>query len=259
MTNEYRVAFVVEGERFEPKLFKKLTKAFFNKGVGKISPEIIILPSCVNIYMLWQELQNDDYLDIIEVIREKSPNSGLLNNMSRKDFAEVFLFFDLDPQHNKDMNITKSILLEMLKTFDNETENGKLYISYPMIESIRDFRKGGCLPFSGKCYINTNTNNYKQLSGDNNKMAQINKYTLAIWVDVLKCFLSRISCLVNAKKLLELNDIKHLSPIEVFKLQMELDVSSGSIMILSAVPEFLIDYMKSDELFSFIKNNSRKQ
>jgi len=31
-------------------------------------------------------------------------------------------------------------LLNMLGRFDNETEHGKLFISYPMIEAIRDFQ-----------------------------------------------------------------------------------------------------------------------
>lgn len=40
----------------------------------------------------------------------------------------------------------------MLESFNNETENGKLYISYPMVEALRDFEAGVC----GKgqeCYV----------------------------------------------------------------------------------------------------------
>ena len=32
----------------------------------------------------------------------------------------------------------------MLQSFDNETENGKLYISYPMVEALRDYKPGIC-------------------------------------------------------------------------------------------------------------------
>lgn len=41
----------------------------------------------------------------------------------------------------------------MLEAFDNETENGKLYISYPMVESLYDYEEGRCQLFSKKCYI----------------------------------------------------------------------------------------------------------
>lgn len=35
-------------------------------------------------------------------------------------------------------NTVIDILCEMLETFNNETELGKLYVSYPMIESIKE-------------------------------------------------------------------------------------------------------------------------
>lgn len=40
----------------------------------------------------------------------------------------------------------------MLVSFDNETENGKLYISYPMVEALRDFEEGKCGK-AGQCLI----------------------------------------------------------------------------------------------------------
>ena len=50
------------------------------------------------------------------------------------DFSQVFLFFDCDCH---DSSASDDKLKKMLDFFDNETENGKLYISYPMIEAIR--------------------------------------------------------------------------------------------------------------------------
>lgn len=38
----------------------------------------------------------------------------------------------------------EKILALMLETFNNETENGLLYISYPMVEAIRDIIIGEC-------------------------------------------------------------------------------------------------------------------
>lgn len=35
-------------------------------------------------------------------------------------------------------------IVQMLKSFNNETENGKLYISYPMVEALRDYKSGVC-------------------------------------------------------------------------------------------------------------------
>ncbi len=53
-------------------------------------------------------------------------------------FAEIYLFFDYDLQHKfLSLEEINSRLKDMLELFDDETSNGKLYINYPMIESIR--------------------------------------------------------------------------------------------------------------------------
>ena len=61
-----------------------------------------------------------------------------LNGIRSSDISEIFLFFDYDFQNShlslEDIN---QRVEEMLTLFADETENGKLYINYPMIESIR--------------------------------------------------------------------------------------------------------------------------
>ena len=62
--------------------------------------------------------------------------------MNESDFSEVYLFFDYDFQNkNLELSEINSQLTEMLDFFSDETDNGKLYINYPMIESIRCTRK----------------------------------------------------------------------------------------------------------------------
>ena len=41
---------------------------------------------------------------------------------------------------------------QMLESFDNETENGKLYISYPMVEALRDYKPGLCGEMRSICW-----------------------------------------------------------------------------------------------------------
>ncbi len=54
----------------------------------------------------------------------------------------MYLFFDYDFQ-NKNLSLEElnSQLQEMLDFFYDETDNGKLYINYPMVESIRCTQK----------------------------------------------------------------------------------------------------------------------
>lgn len=63
--------------------------------------------------------------------------------LSREDFSEVYLFFDYDAhQTNLGKAVNEDVIRQMLESFDNETENGKLYISYPMVEALRDYQSG---------------------------------------------------------------------------------------------------------------------
>lgn len=136
-------AFIVEGEAREPLIIDNISKVFFAHGNFKI----ITLPAGQNIYMLWKKLKEDDFdTDIIEVLREEHEElEEQLAGLSRDDFSEVYLFFDYDGhQNNLAEDDDENVLDQMLISFDNETENGKLYISYPMVEALRDFESGVC-------------------------------------------------------------------------------------------------------------------
>lgn len=125
-------AFIVEGEAREPQIIDNISKVFFTRDNIKI----ITLPAGENIYMLWKRLKADDFdTDIIEVLRESNDDiREQLAGLSRDDFSEVYLFFDYDTHQN---NLGKAddidAVAQMLESFDNETEIGKLYISYPMV------------------------------------------------------------------------------------------------------------------------------
>lgn len=102
-----------------------------------------------NIYSLYSHLAKLDVfkneniessgrtVSILNTILQKKGDNTLAN-IIESDISEIFLFFDYDfhesrlplEENNKHLN-------EMLEYFNNETANGKLYINYPMIESIK--------------------------------------------------------------------------------------------------------------------------
>lgn len=77
--------------------------------------------------------------DVVGAFRQIENRKGERNLSSYKesDFSEVYLFFDYDPHSRHSIGALNSELCEMLAFFDNETENGKLYVNYPMIEALR--------------------------------------------------------------------------------------------------------------------------
>ena len=77
-----------------------------------------------NIHILAQELTKegviDDFLDINLVLREKETDPKLREMLS-KNFSDIFLIFDFDPQHNyPSFNKVQTLL-------DYFTDSGFLY------------------------------------------------------------------------------------------------------------------------------------
>ena len=52
-------------------------------------------------------------------------------------FSQVFLFFDYDFQNRMGTERLDIILKDMLDYFNDETGCGKLYVNYPMVESLK--------------------------------------------------------------------------------------------------------------------------
>ena len=124
------ILFVFEGEEREPKIFKTLERLFFGDG------ERIVCSFGNNIYELYRQLKDyDGDGDIVSILRENA--AQLPSGVKTSDFSEIYLFFDYDFQNtNMSLEEMNAQLREMLETFDDETDNGKLYVSYPMVESL---------------------------------------------------------------------------------------------------------------------------
>ena len=153
MTKTDSLLFIVEGEKREQDLLSSLSALFSPKS------DPIIIPVSMNIYMLYALLQKDGfYTDIVEVLREQVPAAKeKLQGYSRDSFSGVYLFFDFDKQANNLRNGTEAdysnTLRKMLDRFGDATEDGKLYLSYPMVEAFRDFAPESCAIPSGKCFV----------------------------------------------------------------------------------------------------------
>lgn len=237
-------AIIVEGEVREPQVIESMLSVYFKEEQFKI----ISFPAEQNIYMLWKCLKKDEFeTDIIEVVREYSNHAAkILEGLSRDDFSEVYLFFDYDGHQE---NLLKEedgnlVLGEMLETFDNETELGKLYISYPMAEALRDFVPGQCSPATSCCWDLQKTGEYKTLTGKKSQYTHIRNYLFEEWSEILRIFSMRVSCLFGNTKVFSFEEYRNVVfPLSIYKYQQDY-IQRETIFVLSAFPEFLLDYFK---------------
>ena len=246
-------AFIVEGEVREPLIIDNISSIFFQHENYKI----ITLPAGENIYMLWKKLKEDDFdTDIIEVLRERSQEvREQLADLQRDDFAEVYLFFDYDVHHtNLGKQEETDVIAEMLESFDNETENGKLYISYPMVEALRDFQPGECGQETA-CFISMEEiKDYKRISTERAYNPNFKEYDIELWKEIVNVFAMRVSCLLDLPRTLEYEQYRDVvTPSKIYALESG-ENQEQRVFVLSAFPEFLADYFGMQLWKSWVKH-----
>lgn len=126
---------ITEGAKTEPKLFRQLARVFtqFNK--------FDVYSYNTNIYDLYDYLQ--DYLsvdgeiegDFLQILKERESSIEKKKLLSQ-NYSDILLVFDFDP-HDHRYDFCK--LMFLMHYFSESTENGKLYLNYPMVELFKHF------------------------------------------------------------------------------------------------------------------------
>ena len=133
----------------------------------------------------------------------------------------------------------------MLDIFDNETENGKLFISYPMIEAVKDFSDEICKEYD-ECRIRIEDfSKYKNLVSKRAAKTDFRKYDKDTWKFIINNFIVKTSCLFDKRYDYNYDFyINNVFPRSIYDKQMDKFFKvDSSVMILSAIPEFIIDYL----------------
>lgn len=180
------------------------------------------------------------------------------------DFSEIYLFFDYDFQNtNLSLAEMNERLQEMLVLFDDETDNGKLYVSYPMVESLcytkqlpdehfveYSILRSHCMERSFKD-LAREFSYYGSLdfielpdSGHHRpgkkEVAQVRQN----WIWLVQQHTSKANYMCNRENSMPLNkDI--VAQSRIFMAQCEYYLSDGErIAVLNGFPLFLFEYFK---------------
>ncbi len=134
------ILFIFEGKD-DRTYFESIKRLFFPK-----KSETFVCTYNSNIYSLYTKLKNHDALhgmlevNTVSVFKEILLEKGdeTLKDIREDEVSEIYLFFDYDFQEKtKTLEENNSRLSELLEYFTEETGKGKLYINYPMVESLR--------------------------------------------------------------------------------------------------------------------------
>ena len=124
-----RILLIVEGKKDEPNILGSETHGLLSLIKAD---EYEVIPFSNPIYELYESYKNGDYDDTVAFLRAYKGLKISNDMLSKNAFSAVYLIFDFDPHYQK---YSEQTIREMLHIFNNETELGKLYINYPMVEA----------------------------------------------------------------------------------------------------------------------------
>lgn len=233
------ILFVFEGAKTERIVVDSLLRFFLHDGERRV------IKSSFNtdIYTLYKDVSEDEDLDIFSLIKERNPD---LKDFTRDMFSQVFLFFDYDGHSN---NASDDKITKLLDFFNEETDKGLLYISYPMIESLKcisDLNDEDA--FYNHTYPISDCSGFKGYVADYacKSLIHFNYYNVDTWRSVIRMHCCKANFLLKGDKLFPISNIDQK---DIFKVQKDKFIEpSKTISTLGAFPFLLLDYFGATPL-----------
>lgn len=243
---------VTEGVKTEIQILEQLNQVFIQR-------DITFIPFSTNVYVVYNDYlklkgNNDDDDDFnIFIFLKNYDKDNVLENKKRNDFTDILLFMDLDRHHldkiNDPMEHSKLLgcLPAMLNLFDNSIENGKLFISYPMVEAFKHpIEIDECSDISlGKKYKNiTSTICNKKLENFNNHPLNREQWSKFLLPHILV-----VNFLINQKfnYPISYQEIDKFHQSTIYQKQcQDYIVPHNKCLILSPFALFLLEFLGED-------------
>ena len=248
------------------KLFSKILDCFPEINVNKQD----ILVYGTNLWTLYHAMEKEfdctwyegeiDFIEflksspaVIEQIDGFQDNQESIMQFNRNSFRDVFLVFDYERQ---DPHFDASRIRNMLGFWSESTENGLLYINYPMIEAYKHLRKS--LPdldfISRKCDCSelfsdeTKLNKYKHIVGSESSFTDLRKYTRELFRNFVIHNLCKASAMtrgttdISAETARQYWHSMNLDEILAIQNQCSLSPIDGFVYVLATCLFFIPEY-----------------
>lgn len=224
-----KILLIVEGEVEEPRILGSESHGL----LSLIGSDYEIVPFASSIYELYEAYKNNEYDDLVSYLRIEKGLKIDDNILSKNAFSAVYLIFDFEPQYQK---YSDEKILDLLNTFNNETELGKLYINYPMVEAYYHLLE---LPDSN---YNDRTISLNGLSGKKYKHL-VNTTTCLKKNNIRNIHLCHIIMHnYNKCKVMISSKEKFIDYKKVLEEQIKMKNKNNEIFVLSTFPLIVIDY-----------------
>lgn len=245
------ILFVFEGAKDEPCIYDGV------RDVCGIKDDIVCVFNA-GIHSLYKDVFIND-LDLFLSLSERLRAHGdsTLKDYKASDISETYLFFDYD-LHDKHIPLAQlnEEIMEMLEFFNEETEHGKLYINYPMLESVKYtkelpddnyykyvVKRADCCNFKDIAAKFSYYNDFQFLFPRDSK-GRSNKYLNENWEHIRKQNLCKANFVCNG--IYEMPTCKEvISQANIFQSQLDKYlIPNDEVSILNSFPMFIFEYLK---------------
>ncbi len=244
------ILLLVEGKVTEVEVFKQIGKLFFDKNT-----KLIFFAYQSNIYSLYQKIKDyDEFTSTIDILKEIATTKEDIDTLKLK-FSEIYLIFDFDPQEPAYSDIK---IKELVQTFNNETEFGKLYINYPMMESMRDHKNFDVKDFLQRTVslIGLSSKGYKEHIANTGYSKSINSMTVRHLKKMSKLNIIKANHMVyNEDRFPPFDDFEYIANQKtILEKQINEKNTTNTFFVLNTCMFFIVDYF-GQKYYDDIKNS----
>lgn len=239
--SERKVLFVVEGNRGEPRLLKKMHSMLFGT-----KPENIYCYGTTIYDLIKKMFEHDrvDYsLDVISVLRETEANPERRALLER-EYSDVYLIFDMDP-HESRYGEYGHLLEDAMLFFSDSTVNGKLYLDYPMLESYRHLRVHNDVGYFDRAVGINQIREYKSVveAECHPDFKHLIKYTEETMLEIICMNVRKANkMLTGIDSLPGVDEYRGWKGIDLLRIQIESFANSGMLFVLNTAVFYPVDF-----------------
>ena len=246
-----RILVIVEGEADEVRFLNSIFKNCYKKADYKI------YTYKTNIHVLAQELFNnyndfdDDETDIRLIL------ASLESDKKRRDilldkYTDIYMIFDFEPHHDHPHFDT---VRRMIKYFDDSTNQGKLYINYPMMQSYKHLLKLPDATFKDRKVDMSQIKNYKRIVGEESCYTDLGRYSYTTFYSLAVHHLKKMNMLLNSLyELPSIDDYLGFGGDNIYDSQIEMLNHTGFVYVLNTCIFALVDFAPS-KFFKFVNQH----
>ncbi len=219
---------IVEGAKTDYRLIKRL----FN--IYQLDISFNIIPYKTNIYTLYDKMfkgNEVESLDLLQTLKEHDKDNREIFNLK---YTDIILIFDLEPQ---DPLFNPDKITEMMNYFNESSENGKLYINYPMVEAFSHRIGDDDVDYLDRVVSLVDINKYKKIvNGFTQDPTKLGKTKSGMNKIILQN-IEKASIITKSAKFSYYQSLEQILIVQLEKLEKE-----KQLFVLCTCLFFIVDY-----------------